>query len=154
VLATGINPESDQNNIIQIREEAMAEQHPNIIRYMHTIRAFNDNDLDAASEYCSENIVYKIAGRSPIAGEYRGIEQFDQALKRVKDLSGGTIRFEPQVILADDQAVMVYGHATAQREGKTLDIDHAYLYRFDKEGKIIEGRTIPVDLYAFDEFWS
>jgi len=49
---------------------------------------------------------------------------------------------------------MVYGHATAQREGKTLDIDHAYLYRFDHEGKIIEGRTIPVDLYAFDEFWS
>jgi ketosteroid isomerase-like protein len=132
----------------------MAEQHPNILRYMHTIRAFNDNDLDAASKYCSENIVYKIAGRSPIAGEYRGIEQFDQALELVKDLSGGTIRFEPQVILADDQAVMVYGHATAQREGKTLDIDHAYLYRFNEEGKIIEGRTIPVDLYAFDEFWS
>ena len=132
----------------------MAEQHPNITRYMQTIRAFNDNDIDAASKYCSKNIVYRITGKSPIAGEYRGIEQFDKALKLVKELSGGTIRFEPQFVLADDKAVMVYGRATAQREGKTLDIDHAYLYRFNEEGKIVEGRTIPVDLYAFDEFWS
>jgi len=132
----------------------MAKQHPNFLRYMYTIRAFNENDLDKADRYCDENIVYRIAGRSPIAGEYRGIEQFDKALKLVKELSGGTIKFEPQVVLADDQAVMVYGHATAQRNGKTLDIDHAYLYRFNKEGRIFEGRTIPVDLYAFDEFWS
>jgi hypothetical protein len=118
------------------------------------IRAFNDNDIDAVSRYCSENIVYRVAGRSPIAGEYHGIQQFARALRFAKDLSGGTIQFEPQVILANDQAVMVYGHATAWREGKTLDIDHAYLYRFNKEGQIIEGRTIPVDLYAFDEFWS
>ncbi len=41
-----------------------------------------------------------------------------------------------------------------EREGKTLDIDHAYYYRCDKNGKMVEGRTIPVDLYAFDEFWS
>jgi ketosteroid isomerase-like protein len=138
----------------QSEEDIMVNEHPNIQRYIYTIRAFNENDLDAGSKYCSENIVYRIAGRSPIAGEYRGIVQFDKALKLVKELSGGTIKFAPQIVLADDQAVMVYGHATAQREGKTLDIDHAYLYRFNEEGKIIEGRTIPVDLYAFDEFWS
>ena len=132
----------------------MAEQHPNLMRYMQTIQAFNNNDLDAGSKYCDENIVYRIAGRSQIAGEYRGIEQFDKALKLVKELSGGTIKFEPQVVLANDKAVMVYGHATAQREGKTLNIEHAYLYRFNEEGKIFEGRTIPIDLYAFDEFWS
>jgi ketosteroid isomerase-like protein len=136
------------------RSNIVAEQHPNVLRYIHTIRAFNDNDIDAVSGYCSQNIVYRVAGRSPIAGEYHGIEQFARALKLAKELSGGTIKFEPQVILANDQAVMVYGHAAARREGKTLDIDHAYLYRFNKEGKIIEGRTIPVDLYAFDEFWS
>jgi ketosteroid isomerase-like protein len=132
----------------------MAKEHPNLQHYLYTIRAFNENDIDAAGRYCSQDIVYRVAGKSRIAGEYRGIEQFDKALKLAKELSGGTIKFEPQVVLADDRAVMVYGHATAQREGKTLDIDHAYLYRFDEDGKIIEGRTIPVDLYAFDEFWS
>ena len=29
-----------------------------------------------------------------------------------------------------------------------------YCALYDKEGKIIEGRTIPVDLYAFDKFWA
>jgi ketosteroid isomerase-like protein len=141
-------------NTRKFLEGVMAKQHPNVLRYMHTIQAFNDNDIDEAGKYCSKDIVYRVAGRSQIAGEYRGIEQFDRALKLVKELSGGTIKFEPDVVLANDEAVMVYGRATAQRNGKTLDIDHAYLYRFNKEGKIIEGRTIPVDLYAFDEFWS
>jgi len=132
----------------------MAEQHPNVIRYMRGIQAFNENDLDTVKEIFSEDIVYRIAGRSPIAGEYRGLDEFGEALRRVKELSGGTIAFEPEVVLADDKSLVVYGRATAEREGKRLDIDHAYLYRFGDHGKVIEGRTIPVDLYAFDEFWS
>ena len=132
----------------------MAEQHPNVARYLELIRAFNENDLDRAKPFCAEDIVYRIAGRSPVAGEYRGIEEFSRALRLVKELSGNTISFEPQVVLADDRSVMVYGHATARREGKTLDVDNAYLYRFDGAGRITEGQTIPVDLYAFDEFWS
>ena len=132
------------------------EKHPNILRYMRGIQEFNENELNNSIDTLSfsENIVYRIAGKSPIAGEYHGIEQFTKALQRVKELSGGTIAFEPQYVLADDQTIMAYGHATAKRDGKKLDIDHVYLYRLDEEGKIIEGRTIPVDLYAFDEFWS
>lgn len=75
----------------------MAEQHPNVLRYLRVIRAFNENDLDTVKELCSENIVYRIAGRSPVAGEYRGIEQFGKVLQLVKELSGGIIAFEPQV---------------------------------------------------------
>jgi ketosteroid isomerase-like protein len=132
------------------------EKHPNILRYMRGIQEFNENELNNSIDTLSfsEKIVYRIAGKSPIAGEYHGIEQFTKALQRVKELSGGTIAFEPQYVLADDQTIMAYGHATANRDGKKLDIDHVYLYRLDDEGKIIEGRTIPVDLYAFDEFWS
>ena len=131
-----------------------AEQHPNVTQYIRVIRAFNENDINTITETCNENIIYRIAGKGPLAGEYRGIEQFGKALQLAKELSGGTITFEPKVILADDKHVMVYGHATAEREGKALDIDHAYLYRFNDEGRLVEGRTIPVDLYAFDEFWS
>ena len=134
----------------------MTEQHPNILRYMRGIQEFNDNDINNSVETLSfsENIVYRIAGKSPLAGEHRGIEKFTRILQLAKELSGGTIAFEPQIVLADDKTVMAYGHATAKRDGKTLDIDHAYLYKLDDKGEIIEGRTIPIDLYAFDEFWS
>jgi ketosteroid isomerase-like protein len=132
----------------------MAEQHPNVLRYVRGIRAFNENDVATAMEVFSENIIYRIAGRSPLAGEYRSFDEFARALRRFRKLSGNTLAVEPKVVLADDRALMVYAHVTAEREGKRLDIDHAYLYLFDDEGKVVEGRTIPVDLYAFDEFWS
>jgi ketosteroid isomerase-like protein len=132
----------------------MAKQHPNVLNYMRAIQAFNENDLNTVKETTSENCVYRIAGRSPLAGEHRGIEQFGRMLQLAKELSGNTIAFEPKVVLADDRYVMVYGRAKAKRGEKTLDIDHAYLYQFGDDGKFVEGRTIPVDLYAFDEFWS
>ena len=53
-----------------------------------------------------------------------------------------------------DEAVMVCSRATAQREGRTLDIDQINLYRFNEEGKNFEGRAIPVDLCAYDSLWT
>lgn len=132
----------------------MTEQHPNVIRYRNALQAFNDNELDTARNAFSKDMVYRFPGRSPVAGEYRGIEQFFKVLRLLKDMTGGTLTIKPQVILADEQVVMVYCHATAQREGKTLDMDQVNLYRFNEEGKIFEGRVIPVDLYAYDSFWS
>ena len=131
----------------------MAERHPNITIYTRALRTFNKNDLNAGREFFSENVVYRFPGRSPIAGEYRGIEQFFKVLQLLKDMTGGTLTIEPKIVLANDQAVMVYTHTTAQREGKTLDTDQVNLYRFNEERKIFEGRIIPFDLYAFDEFW-
>jgi len=132
----------------------MGEQHPNILRYRHALQAFNENDLDAAKKAFSEDMVYRFPGKSPIAGKYHGIEQFFKALQLIKDMTGGSLVIEPRIVFADGQVVMVYGHATAQREGKTLDIDQVNLYRFNEEGKIFDGRAIPVDLYAYDSFWS
>ena len=132
----------------------MAEEHPNLLRLRRSLHAFNKGDLEAAKEVFSETLVYYVAGKSLIAGEYYGIDQFFALLQRVKALSGGTLTLTPQIMLGDDKAIMMYVHATARREGKMLDIEQAYYYRFGENNKIVEGRTIPVDLYAFDEFWS
>jgi hypothetical protein len=44
----------------------MAEQHPNVLHYIHAIQAFNENDLNTVKETTSENVVYRIAGRAQI----------------------------------------------------------------------------------------
>jgi hypothetical protein len=49
---------------------------------------------------------------------------------------------------------MLMTRISARREGRTLDQPQAYRYRFAADGRIIEGRTIPIDLYAFDAFWA
>jgi ketosteroid isomerase-like protein len=37
-------------------------------------------------------------------------------------------------------------------DGRTYENYQAYLYRY-KDGKMIEGQTIPVDQYAFEQFF-
>ncbi|HEX3852823.1 MAG TPA: nuclear transport factor 2 family protein, partial [Polyangiaceae bacterium] len=69
------------------------------------------------------------------------------------ELTAGTLRLEPHAIAADGDYLVVWGRISAVRPGKRLDSDHCVMYRFEA-GKIVEVRTVPIDLYVFDEFWS
>ncbi len=119
------------------------------------ISAFNAGNVGEAVEIFHPELVYTIPGRSPIACVTRGVPAHLEALRRARERSGGTLRLEPRSTLADDAYLFVYGRITAERlqEGKRLDSDHCVVFRFE-EGKIVEGRTLPVDLYEFDAFWS
>lgn len=128
-------------------------EHPNVIAYRHMIAAFNANDLSAVEALVDAELSYTIPGRSPIACATRGVADHLRMLRRVRELSGGTLRLEPRAVAADGDYLVIWGRITAQRPGKELDSEHCVVYRF-KNGKVVEGRTVPVDLYRFDEFWS
>lgn len=130
-----------------------ASLHPNVVAYRRMIAGFNQNDLGAVAELVDPDIAYVIPGRSPLACETRGLDAHLAALKLARERSGGTLKLEPRAVAADGDYLVVWGRITAEREGRTLDCDHCVMYRF-KNGKIVEGRTVPIDLYAFDEFWS
>lgn len=132
----------------------MPDQHPNLATYIRLMQAFNAGNMTTVQQCMSESVVYHAPGKSPLAGEYVGIDAFRQLFDEITKAADGTMKHAPLHILADDQAVMVYNNVTGTRNGKHYDGDVAYLFRFDEGGKIYEGRTIPVDLYAFDEFWS
>lgn len=117
------------------------------------IAGFNENDLNAVANLVDENVIYTIPGRSPIAGETRGLAAHLAALKHARERSGGTLKLEPRAVAADGDYLVVWGRITAEREGRILDCEHCVMYRFES-GKIVEGRTVPIDLYAFDAFWS
>ena len=128
-------------------------EHPNLVAYKRMIAAFNANDLSAVEALVHPDLEYTIPGRSSIACHTRGVTAHLQALRRAKELTQGTLRLQPHAVTADGDYLLVWGRITAERDGKRLDSDHCVMYRFG-EGKIVEGRTIPIDLYAFDEFWS
>lgn len=131
----------------------MEPMHENAVRYQESIKAFNANDVATALKYTDENVVYTIPGRSPLAGEFRGISAYHGALARARELSGNTLRLLPQAVLANDDYLIVYGRISAERRGKRLEGDHCVMFRF-AGGRIVECRTIPVDQYAFDAFWT
>lgn len=125
----------------------------NVTLLMQAWEAFNKNDLETANKIVSEDIIYKVSGRGPVSRIYEGRLMFRKLIEKVKELSGGTVTIKPLVTLADDEYVFVLARVTGRRGEKVLDIEHCYLYRFSN-GQLVEGRTMPVDLYEFDEFWK
>ena len=127
-------------------------ENKNLKRLMAVLDAFNRNDIDAAASGVADDVVYIIRGRATVSGIYRGRQQFADVLRRIKQMTDGTMAGKPEVVLVDGDNIMMYMHVTGTRpDGRRYDNDQAYLYRF-REGKLIEGQTIPVDQHAFEEF--
>lgn len=131
----------------------MSDQHPNVATYVRLMQAYNAGDLETVAQCMSADVVYHVPGKSKFAGDYVGIEAFRQMLDQIREATDGSITHTPLHILADDRALMVYSQVLGTRKDAHYAGEVAYLFRFD-DGKIVEGRTIPVDLYAFDEFWT
>lgn len=130
-----------------------ATEHPNVTRYRRMMAAFNSGDLSTIAELVAPDVDYVVPGKSPLAGHTHDIAGLIEMLRRGKDLSGGTLRLELRSVVADAEYLFVYGRVRAERPGKLLDTDHCVVFRFQGE-KIVGGRTVPVDLYEFDSFWS
>lgn len=131
----------------------MTELHPNVTTYLQAIDAFNRDDLAAVHDHVRSDVVYRIPGRSPVAGEFHGIDGFAEILRRLRDESGGTIALEPLTVLADDQDLIARCRVTADRGGKRLDTENCYAFRF-VDGKLAEGTVFVSDPHHVDEFWS
>jgi ketosteroid isomerase-like protein len=127
-------------------------ENPNVITLMSVLDAFNRGDIDAVVDKVDPDVVYFVRGRSQVSGTYHGPHELADVLRRIKELTGGSMSGTPDVVLADGDNVMMYVHVTGARpDGRTYDNHQAYLYRF-LDGKLIEGQTIPVDQHAFEEF--
>jgi ketosteroid isomerase-like protein len=122
--------------------------------YRRARRAFNDNDLDAVERLVAPNVVYTFHGEHLAAGEYHGIDGFREVVNRAKELTGGTAMFTPLTVATDDLVLMVWGRFRGTRNGTTLDTMHVYYYRFDDQGRVVEGHTVPVDQHVANAFWS
>jgi ketosteroid isomerase-like protein len=92
-------------------------------------------------------------GRFPYAGKYRGVEGLATLLRGVREASGNTFHMEIELTLGDDDAAAIVGRVTATRPGKTLDAQNVFILHCE-DGRISRGWTIPIDQYAYDEFWA
>jgi ketosteroid isomerase-like protein len=91
----------------------MTDLHSNVTTYLQAIDAFNRDDLAAVHDHVRSDVVYRIPGRSPVAGEFRGIDGFAEILRRLRERSGGTIALEPLTVLAAARATTPVPHAAS-----------------------------------------
>ena len=131
----------------------MSDLHPNVLTYLAAIDAFNRNDLTAVAQYVHPDFVYRIPGHSSVAGEFRGVRGFVEALTRLRDESEGTIELAPVVVLADDENLIARARVTARRGDKRLDTENCYAFRF-VDGKVADGQVFLSDPDHVDDFWA
>ncbi|MEU9148150.1 nuclear transport factor 2 family protein [Streptomyces sp. NPDC048349] len=127
--------------------------HPHIAVFHRALDAFTAGDMNALAEVFHPDVVWHIAGRNPLAGDYQGREDTFALFGREFQLTGGTYRPQFKDVLANDDHTVALLHVTASREGKQLDMDYAIVFHI-ADGMITDGRMLTADPPAWDEFWS
>jgi ketosteroid isomerase-like protein len=127
--------------------------HPNVELLRKGYGAYSSGDADVLNELFADDIVWHVAGRSQLSGEYRGREQVFGFFGKILELSDGTSKLDVHDLLANDEHGVALVTGTATRNGQSftgLDV-HTFHIR---NGQVIEFWDSPVDQYAADEFWS
>lgn len=133
----------------------MAE-HTNVERLKKGYTAFASGDLDTLrDEVFASDIVWHVSGNSPIAGDYKGVDEVFGFFGKIFELSGGSFSLEVHDLLANDEHAIALAHATGSRDGgKTLDENVVHVYHVNDEGKVTEFWGFSNDSAVTDEFWS
>jgi len=115
--------------------------------------AFGKGDMDTIRELFDPDIVWHAAGRSQMAGDYKGVDEVLQQFAKVFELTGGTFNLELHDVIANDDHVVVMLTARAESNGKKLEDKSVQVWHV-KDGKAKEQWLHAGDQYAVDEFWG
>ena len=127
--------------------------HPNVELLRQGYEAFEKGDLDTLRGLFADDIVFNVAGHSPLAGAYRGQDEVFGFFGKLVELTGGTFKLDVHSILADDEHGTVLSITTAQREGRSLTEKTVDVFHF-ADGKVTEVWTIAEDQQAGDAFFA
>jgi uncharacterized protein len=133
-------------------EEIVAE-HPNVTFMRELTDAFTRSDMAAIHTAFADNITWHVAGRGPMAGDYKGKDQVFGLFGKLLQLSGGALQLEVHDILANDDHAVMLSTTTASRAGKTLTYRRSVTAHVE-DGRLTEVWEVFDPPYETDEFWS
>lgn len=122
-------------------------------RTREVFAAFLRRDGVVVGRMIEPRTVWRVPGRSPLAGEYRGRHEIFDFLRETGRLTEGTYRADLSYVVGDGDHVIAVYRATGTRDHRTLDIDQLLLFRY-REEVWAEVVAVPTDQYAFDAFWA
>ena len=132
------------------------DEHPGVQRAKEYVDRFTEGDRAALRDFYSDDVVWHVGGRHPLSGDYKGRDALFAYFDKVRELTGGTLRLEPESIVASDRYTAMFTRVTAQREGrdKDLDVVLAQIYRNGPDGRWSEYWAVADDQETVDAFWS
>lgn len=127
--------------------------HPNVDTFRSIHTAFTTGDMDALATFFDEDVRWHTPGRHALAGTYEGRVATFASFAEEFELSGGTYGVEVREVLANDECIVAFLRATADREGKRLDQEYAIVFQL-RDGVVHVAWEVWRDQPSVDEFWS
>jgi uncharacterized protein len=129
----------------------MADSKEDIVRRGY--QAFGEGDMDHFRSIYTPDVVQQQPGKNQTSGEYQGIDNVLGLYGKLFELSGGTFSADLKSVKTEGDKVVTVHHATAQREGKTLDTDESIAFTFSGD-QIARLDLTSTDQAAEDAFWD
>lgn len=115
---------------------------------------FGRRDLGALQDqFLAPDIVWHVAGTSPLAGDYQGMAQVMGMLAKISEVTGGTIEHELHDVLVSTDHTVVLATLRAQRAGRQLQDNIVHVIH-GANGKAAEIWTSSFDPAGAAAFWS
>lgn len=116
--------------------------------------AFGQGDMDTLRSIMTPDVIQRVPGKSQVSGDHKGVDNVLGYYARLFELTGGTLKAEPQTVTAEGADTVVAVHRlSAQRGGKSYDRDETLTFTFTG-GKISRLDEDHGDQAAFDDFFS
>lgn len=122
--------------------------HPNVDVLRLSDEALQAGDIEQFLSYFTDDLVMHAGGHNPLAGTYKGKEQFQELFGRFMELAGD-YSFEAHSYLADDEHGVSMQKSKMTKDGQTLELDEVFVMHF-RDGKISEMWYVPTDQAAVD----
>ena len=125
--------------------------HKNVETLKRIDAAQQKEDMEGFFAEFAGDVVVHVPGTSSLAGEYKGLDQFQALFGRFAE-AAGTYTFEPHSYLADDEHGVALQRSVYEKGGKRLSTDEVFLTHFNAAGKVSAIWFVSYDQKGFDEF--
>jgi uncharacterized protein len=126
--------------------------HPNEDLVRKAYAAFTDGDTEILRQVFAEGIVFRIPGKTRMAGEYRGRDAVFGYLGKVMERSAGTFGLDVHDVVANEDHVVGLTVQSGSHDGRQRTFRSVHVWHIDG-GRLTELWEYP-EQPAFDEFWT
>lgn len=116
--------------------------------------AFGTADRAALERLTTRDFVWRFPGRSPISGEFHGIDGLLHGIRATAmTLGDGQHGFELLHVYADDRTAVTVHRDFFTGKGDRFDLRYMLFVRFEN-GRMAEVNEVPFDQAESDRYWQ
>jgi ketosteroid isomerase-like protein len=109
----------------------MSNDHANVDTINRMTAAIFAQDHDALAKLFTDDLVFHFRGPHPAAGDHAGLGGLLGVIGSFIEATEGNIELDQLFCVATDGWAAEWEHATLGRNGKTMESNNSFVYRFE-----------------------